>query len=272
MLHEGMNCVYLERRPDGSSLSSWITTAMAGLNAAYGEGLTAYIRWPQHRCPEAYRDAEAFARCPNMFEWYFRQPSCQEGHQSGAPIWLHGEDAVMVDRHPIENIHAFYQKQLLFNSDVMGRSDALLQKYSLRPENTIAVSWRGTDIAYDRPRISIDEYFPVIDEILDAEPDIAIFAKPEERGAAETLLQRFPKAIIPSEFFMANTGEKQMQDLVSSAAGYERGMQVALLILLFSRCKYLLINDANLSLIARWLSDGNVVNIRERMERRGRAG
>ena len=255
-----MSYVYLERKDLGASLSSWITTAMNALNAAFAEGLTGYIHWPEHRCPSAYHDREAFARCPNMFEWYFDQPWCQAERPSATPIWVYEDSHAITSRHPIDDFSAFYRHYLLFNNDVAARLDALLTRYGLRPEHAIAVSWRGTDNVIDgRPRTPIEKYFPVIDAILEAEPDIAIVAKPEERGATETLLHRYPKAIVPSEFFIADAGEKQMQDWVSPASGYERGMQAVLLILLFSKCKYLLKNNANLSDIATRLSVGKVI-------------
>jgi hypothetical protein len=256
-----MSHVYLERKDLGASLSSWIISAMSALNSAFAEGLTGYIHWPEHRCPSAYYDREAFARCPNMFEWYFDQPWFQTERLSTTPIWVYEDSDAITSRHPIDDVSGFYRKHLLFNNDVAARLDVLLRRYRLRPEQAVAVSWRGTDNVIDgRPRTPIEKFFPVIDEILEADPDIAIVAKPEERGVTETLLHRYPKAIVPSEFFIADAGEKQMQDWVSPAPGYERGMQVVLLILLFSRCKYLLKNNANLADIATRLSAGKVIN------------
>jgi hypothetical protein len=256
-----MSYVYLERKDLGASLSSWITTSMNALNAAVAEGVTGCIRWPEHRSPRAYHDEDAFDRCPNMFEWYFDQPWCQAERPAAAPIWVYEDAHEMISRYPIANFSAFFRQYLLFNAEVVARLEALLARYGLRPEQALAVSWRGTDNVIDgRPRIPIDSFFPVIDGILEAEPDLTIVAKPEERGAAEALLRRYPKAIVPSEFFVAEAGETQMQDWVNPASGYERGMEVALLILLFSRCRYLLKNNANLSDIATRLSVGEVIS------------
>jgi hypothetical protein len=197
-----------------------------------------------------------------MFEWYFRQPWCQAKPPSDAAIWVHEESEAVLNRHPIENFYAFYRNHLFFNDDVIARFEALSRKYVLRPERTIAVSWRGTDNTTDgRPPTRIERYFPVIDELLEAEPDSALLIKPEERGAADALLERYPKAILPSEFFVALPGGRRMQDWVSPASGYQRGMQAALLILLFSRCKYLLKNESNLGDIATRLSVGTVIRI-----------
>jgi hypothetical protein len=82
-----MDCVSLERIDVRASLSSWITMAMRSLNAAFREGFVGYINWPEPRSPAAYRDANAFARCSNMFEWYFSQPSCQTC-APGAQTWV----------------------------------------------------------------------------------------------------------------------------------------------------------------------------------------
>ena len=251
--------VYLERKDLGASLSSWINSSMGTLNAAFAEGLTGYVHWPAHRCPRAYLDADAFSRRPNMFAWYFDQPWCHDPPAVATETWVYEDAYVLTNQHPIANLEDFFQQYLVFNVDVIGRFEALLARYRLRPEQTIAVSWRGTDnVADGRPQVPIDSFFPVIDEILGAEPGLTIVAKPEERSAADALRRRYPNVIVPSEFFIAEPGETQMQDWVNPASGYERGMEVALLILLFARCRYLLKNNANLSDIATRLSSGTV--------------
>jgi hypothetical protein len=256
-----MSYVYLERKDLGASLSSWIDSAMSALNAAFAEGLTGYIHWPELYSPRAYRDRAAFDRCPNMYEWYFDQPWCPGRRPAAAPRWVFEDAQAITNRHPIADISAFYRQHLRFNADVVARLEALLARYGMRPEHAIAVSWRGTDNVSDgRPHIPIETLFPTIDEILEAEPDLAIVAKPEERGAAEALRRRYPHVIVPAEFFLADAGETRMQDWVNPASGYERGIEVVLLILLFSRCKYLLKNSANLSSIAARLSVGEVIS------------
>src|SRR5262249_37222440 len=99
----------LERKDLGASLSSWIIAAMNALNAAFGEGLTGYIHWPERRCPGAHYDREAFGRCPNMFEWYFDQPCCQAERPGAPPIWGYEEVPAIISRHPIEHYSAFYR-------------------------------------------------------------------------------------------------------------------------------------------------------------------
>ena len=256
-----MRYVFLERKDLGASLSSWIGSAMSLLNAAFVEGLTGCIHWPEHHAPRAYRDRAAFARCPNMFEWYFDQPWCQGPRPLAAPRWTFEDALDLVARHPIADVSTFWRQHLLFNADVTARFETLLARYALRPDRTLAIAWRGTDnVADGRPRIEIDAFFPAIDAILEAEPNLAIVAKPEERGAAEALLHRYPAAIVPEEFFLAEAGETRMQDWVNPASGYERGMEAVLLLLLFSKCKYLLKNNANLSDIASRLSGGQVIS------------
>lgn len=254
-----MACVKLERTERGSSMSSWITLAMNALHAAFAEGVNGCVHWPATRCPRAYFDAEAFSRRPNMFDWYFHQPWCEQDRAAADETWRWEHAYVLADRHPIVDLSAFFRRYLIFNADVADRFERLSSSYGLHPSRTIALAWRGTDNVVDgRPRVPIESFFPVVDRLLDAEPDLAIVAKPEERGAAEMLLRRYPNAIVPQEFFIAESGEPLMQDWVNPASGYERGMQVALLMLLYSKCRYLLKNNANLSDIATRLSTGTV--------------
>ena len=251
--------VLLERKDRSASLSSWITSTMNMLHAAVATGFTAHVHWPAHRCPGAYHDEAAFALRPNMFDWYFDQWWCPAPPAFAVEKWV-GDDIAIVRDHPIDDYWAFYARYLVFNAEVRARFEALLARHALRPEKTVAIAWRGTDSVVDgRPAVPMESFFSRIDALLEAEPDLAIVAKPEERGAADALRARYPRAIVPAEFFIAETGEPQMQDWVHPAPGFERGMEAMLLILLFSRCRYLLKNDSNLSDVATRLSTGTVI-------------
>lgn len=250
-----MRPVILERKDKDASLASWINTAMNALHAADCEGLAGHIHWPAHSCPWAYQDAEAFARCPNMFEWYFEQPRLPVPPPEGSPVWVYEDRPDLIERHPLRTERSFYPLHLRPNATVRARFDALLAQLPLQPARTIAVAWRGTDIGVDgRPRTPITAYFPVIDALLAQEPDLAIVAKPEQQGAADALRQRYPQVHIPAGFFLAPDGTTQMQDRVHPAPGFERGMQAVLLILLLARSKFLLKNSANLADCAARLS------------------
>jgi len=75
------------------------------------------------------------------------------------------------------------------------------------------------------------------------------------------MLDRYPQAFSMSEFFSAETGERQMMDRINPVRGYERGKQVVLLILFYSRCKYLFKNASNMTNVAGYLSHGEVRDI-----------
>lgn len=259
--------VYLEKSDTGATLSTWLYCAMWQLYTAEQMGYVGYVHWPQiwNRSLLPHQDPEMFAKCPNMFEWYFEQP-CYKG--SGVPPrtlaweWEHcpeqGVHCLMGQ--PLSVIKDWYQKHLLFNPTVKARIEELVQKYSIDFNNTLGISWRGCDSVMDgRPRQPIETYFPHIDAILEKEPGLRIFATAEETTVTDKIQARYPSAFTISEFFAAPWGYPGHSENVNPASGYERGIQTCGLISILSRCKHYIKNRSNMSCTAGYLSNGHIV-------------
>ena len=56
-------------------------------------------------------------------------------------------------------------------------------------------------------------------------------------------------------------GFQHNPERVSPLSGYERGLQPALMVWLFSKCAWLIKNRASTSAVASWLSDGEIISI-----------
>jgi hypothetical protein len=275
------NIIYIEKTDIHSTLTTWIYCHMWQLYAAEKMGLRAYINWPgvkdpgYHHAPQtrgwsllSYQDPAMFAQRPNMFEWYFKQP-----HLPGPPpprnktwVWENCPESGLhpLMAKPLAEIKEFYRNNLFFSDEVNQRGQALVDKYKFNFDNTLAVSWRGTDTYLDgRPRLPIDVYFPFIDQILEREPSLSIFATAEETGVLDPLLKRYPQAFTVSEFFSAPFGCKENPERFSPFSGYERGMQPALLVWILSKCRHYVKNRSSVGMVASWLSktEGDIVCI-----------
>lgn len=196
-------------------------------------------------------------------------------------------------------IKTYYKKHLKFNDMVNARGQALVQKYGIDFRNTIGVTWRGTDSIIDgRPRLPIETYFPFIDDILASSRacpdcggekehhsivtngmiaclachgsgsvsnrDLRIMCTAEEESIIDPLLARYPNAFKIQEFFSTPLGRNTLGDnpeRFSTLPGFERGMQPALMVWLFSKCAYYIKNRASTAAVASWLSDGKIVSL-----------
>jgi hypothetical protein len=266
-----MPVVYLEKSDVGATLPTWLWCTLWMLYAAKGEGKTPYVHWPNHphRCLVPFRDQEAFARQPNMFDWWFRQP-CWDLQQGLPPRdetweWEHcphtGTHNIFAQ--PFADLKAFYQQHLLFQPEVESRIADLVAKYQIDQPNTIGVSWRGCDAVDDgRPRIPIEEYFPVLDGILDREPGLRIVATAEEHAVTDQIVARSPNTITIPEWFSAPPGYPKHSDYLNPASGYEKGIQVCGMIFVLSRCRHYVRNWSSQSCIVNFLSTGTVHHIR----------
>lgn len=265
-----MSVVYLEKSDVYATLSTWFYCCFWQLYAAEKSGHVGYVHWPQQhmRSLHPHQDPVAFARKPNMFDWYCEQPHWKgEGVPPRDLTWLWencpetGTYCLMGQ--PIEVIRDYFQRNLIFNEEVRQRAQAIADKYAIDFDNTLALSWRGCDSTDDgRPRMPIQTYFPFIDEILNENPGLRIFATAEEQTIMDPVVSRYPgRVFMISEFFSAPLGYKLHSEYVNPVSGFERGMQTCCMISTLSKCKFYIKNRSSMAMVAAWLSNGHIVNL-----------
>lgn len=261
--------IYLEKTDIAATLTTWIYCAFWQMWAAEQMGRDVYINWPHGHQPgralQAYVDLNKFAEIPNMYEWYFLQPKISSPPPREV-VWEWencpeaGQYPFMAQ--PLSVIKDYYKKHLHFNEETNRRGQMLVDKYGIDFSKTIGISWRGTDIYLDgRPRIPIETYFPFIDQVLDKQPDLRLMCTAEEERILDPLFSRYPNAFLISEFWQAPYEGKDNPERFSPMSGYERGLQPALMVWLFSKCAHYIKNRSSTGAVASWLSDGRIVSI-----------
>ena len=258
--------VYLEKSDIGSTLSTWFYCSLWQLYAADHHGHQGYINWPQspNRSLDPHQDPAAFARQPNMFEWYCVQPRWKgPGLPQRELTWLF-ENNPELSSNPhclgLESLKAWYQNNLIWNQDVIDRAESIIQQYGIDFNNTMGLSWRGCDSVMDgRPRQPIETYFPYIDATLEKEPNLRIFATAEETSVVEKVKARYQNVFEIPEFFSAPWGYAGHSEYVNPKSGYERGMQTCCMIYILSKCKHYIKNRSSQAYVAAWLSKGRVI-------------
>ena len=261
--------IYLEKTDVAATLTTWIYCAFWQMWAAEQQGKDVYINWPDgHTPPRAllpYHDSDKFAQMPNMFEWYFTQPKIKEA-QPATEIWTweNWQDSSPVPfmAQPLDVIKAYYKKHLHFNDVVNQRGQKIVEKYNIDFSKTIGITWRGTDNVTDgRPRMPIQTYFKYIDLALEATPDARIMCTAEEETILQPLLDRYPQAFNIDEFHSSPLGSLDNPERHIPISGFERGMQPALMVWLFSKCLWYIKNRSSTGAVASWLSEGIIVNL-----------
>lgn len=269
-----MNTVYIEKNDLGATLTTWIYCAFHMCYRAESLGKTPYINWPSgmnpSRCLQAYEDAEMFAKIPNMFEWYFKQPFTSETTKRDE-VWTWETPAYGMDvdttvfqlmSEPLSVIRDYYQKHLQFNEETNRRGQLIADKYNIDFSKTIGLTWRGTDVYLDgRPNVPIEAYYPFIDDILSKEPDLRIACTAEEDTILDPLLVRYPSAFKIEEFLSSPFGSKHNPERLTQVSGYLRGLQPALMVWLFSKCAHYIKNRSSTGAVASWLSNGNIISL-----------
>jgi hypothetical protein len=266
-----MNTVYLEKTDVGATLTTWIYCAFWQMWAAEKMGRVSYINWPDGFTPpralKPYHDPAKFSEMPNMFDWYFEQPFTNTpSPREQSTIWT-WEDCPEAGQYPFMSeplpvIKEYYKKHLKFKPSVDQRGEAIVKKYKIDFSKTIGLTWRGTDNVTDgRPRLPIELYYPWIDDILAEHPDMRIMCTAEETQILDPLLERYPQAFVIEEFYSSPLGHPDNPERFSPFSGYERGMQPALMVWLFSKCSHYIKNRSSTGAVASWLSDGKIINL-----------
>lgn len=272
--------IYIESTDTGATLTTYWYVSAWMMWAAEQLGFNdVYINWQQGCMPprslQAYEDKE---RIPNQFEWYFLQPKTNNPtsrNESEIWTWQHKNWDSNIDMspyqfmsQPLQVIKDYYKKHLHFNDETNRGGQLLVDKYGIDFSKTIGITWRGTDIYLEsangyegRKYTPIEYYFEWIDKALEAIPDARIAVTAEEEGILEPLFARYPQAFLIEEFYQAPKGSKHNPERFSPMSGYERGLQPALMVWLFSKCAWLIKNRASTSAVASWCSDGEIVNI-----------
>jgi hypothetical protein len=75
------------------------------------------------------------------------------------------------------------------------------------------------------------------------------------------LFARYPNAFKIEEFLSAPFMGKDNPERFSNVSGYERGLQPALMVWLFSKCAHYIKNRSSTGAVASWISDGRIVSI-----------
>lgn len=269
-----MRSVYLEKNDTSSTLTTYLYCHFWLMWGAEKLGYQSYIHWPQGLSVKAYDDREMFSRVPNQYDWYFEQPMIPIKPIAHSAIWTwelpNPASQYSLMSEPLPIIRDYFQKHLKFNTTTNARGQAIVDKYNIDFSKTIGITWRGTDIYLEqlggvdtRRYLPIQCYFKFIDEILEKHPDYRIACTAEEEKILDPLFERYPQAFLIEEFKQAPHGAKDNPEKLNgnTLSGFEKGLQPALMVWLFSKCAHYIKNRSSVAAIASWMSNGRIVSI-----------
>lgn len=264
--------IYLEKNDIHCTLTTYLYCHFWMMWTAEQMGYDVYINCPKGLFLQSYEDSSKFSQIPNGYEWYFKQPKIQTPPPRNeckawtweSPNWGSGIDVSPYQfmSQPLSVIRDYYKKHLHFSDIVNDRGQQIADKYKIDFSKTIGITWRGTDVYLDgRPRVPIETYFPFIDDILDKEPDLTLMCTAEEETILDPLLARYPNSFKVEEFISSPFESKHNPERISDVSGFERGLQPALMVWLFSKCAHYIKNRSSTGAVASWLSNGRIVSI-----------
>jgi len=259
--------VIVDRYESGASLSSYISTAISMIHTLRS-GLHGKRAAVDLHGAKYYRDE----RTPPDLWSLFADPPCgvtlREAVDANAPRLYFDEPAWLAGRHNmslplfvndpvgVQKLQAVVPQFLRLNRDIMLRAERLFRENNLNPALTVAVSYRGTDKYTETPITPIENFYPRLDQLM-LQPSLTIFAQCEEQSVQDLLMRRYRGRIVSLPFHRTRSAS-QMADGDNPKSNYDKTVDIATLIAMFSMCLNFVRNRSNLADLASGLSRGNV--------------
>jgi hypothetical protein len=257
-------------------------------------GIKAAVDWRRGSTIGLYKDSNApILLGPNVWDWFFEQPLVELDEVLDNPhdIWPQvypypigmGEymrklnDLLTLGRIDVYNVsemellREIVPRLVKWSPSVQQYANILFKRYNLIPEETIAVSHRGTNKFNDLrinpglKLVSIEDYFGILENLLIEHPTYKIWFQPEEQIIAEKMQKQFPQIIIMDEFYRvpphAPIDMHIISDCVNPQSGYEKALKVITMMVMFSMASILVKNAGNLSDLAAIFSKGKIIKV-----------
>lgn len=146
------------------------------------------------------------------------------------------------------NLYApFIKKYFLFSDLVNYRVDALVKKYSINYDNTIAVHYRGTDKYMEVPIQPIEKFIDHVSELLNNNNQLKVLLQSDEQNILKKLSSAFPNiSFFFDELPMSETGGSLHMGYGGVCFDkFEYGINYLASIGIISRCKHIVTHVGN---------------------------
>ncbi|NQU81206.1 MAG: hypothetical protein HQ543_06775 [Bacteroidetes bacterium] len=258
-----MNKYALIQRNDNVGFFSHVQTTLEGIHDAIENNLIPVADY--RKGMEYYRD---HGKPHNIWDLYFEQPYKAEDiiedfiiynfdAVKRCPIFMRNN---VFDIKRIMFLRPFVTKHLKVKTTILNRLDSIANKYDFNFDNTIGVCHRGTDRG-ETPHVEYARYLPVINKLLSANRKLRIYIQSDEIEFVDFIRSRYPNSFHILDFQISSkTGS--VVHKTNKKSGYEMGIDCVLMMLLLSKCNYLVKNFSNLTDFAAYFKkDNNIIHI-----------
>ena len=261
----------LIQRFQSAGFGSHVLTALEGIYQAERAGLIPIVDY--RRGSNYYRQKEG----ENVWDLYFDQLYKAEDIRDNFVIYRYAykpcPDAIVYGLKNFSNIKGhfdannakvmapFARRCLTTKREIWDRFEDMVRRYDIDFDNTIAVCYRGTDKFLDAPHVGYVRYLHAVDRLLRLNRGARLYVQTDEKEFRDFITARYPNSFYVSEFPVSQKGGA-VRHLMADATGYSLGVEALLMILLLSRCRFLVKNSSSLSDVAAYLKgDDNIIHV-----------
>jgi hypothetical protein len=134
------------------------------------------------------------------------------------------------------------------STEVLDKTRALIRKYSIEPNNTLVICYRGTDKSTEITPEPVGDYISEAKKVLKKHAGLRVLIQTDQEQVKQTLLQEFG----PSAFFIeempTTTGATVIHKLIARDRRIDFGQTLLATVLIMALSKYVISHTGNMSL------------------------
>jgi len=148
-----------------------------------------------------------------------------------------------------EQIAPFVDRYFSPSDAILAKVDALIERYDIVPEKTIAVCYRGTDKHLDTGLASFDEFVTETQSVIEKYPDYRVLIQTDQAQFWETVVPIFSNTFRFEETPFTST-DKVMHEIIKKEDKKEWTQWFIAAVIVISKCAYIVNHTGN---VARWI-------------------
>lgn len=150
---------------------------------------------------------------------------------------------------PLQRAHELIQKYIRIKPEVQKKIDALYAE-EFEGRTVIGVHYRGTDKKSEAPKVSFEEVYWKVDELVRDLPNVRIFVATDDAKFFAFMKEKYPEDVVFGLDALRSENGKPIH-FSEKKQNYRKGLEAVLDALLLSKCQHLVKTASNLSHCSR---------------------
>jgi hypothetical protein len=197
---------------------------------------------------EKYRNPEQSEK--NLFYEFF-DPETRSIFLPNCKISYHFENCQGYKKIDFKSISPYIKTYFSPSKYVKTKMNQFIEEYSIIPDKTIALCYRGTDKFVELAPINIERYIEITKKLITENPDFKVLIQTDSLSARKKCIEEFKEKAFFIRELTATDSLKAIQNILPEErdlSNFDLGSNILASVNIMSRCKYVVTHTGNVGL------------------------